>query len=200
MAQLLDLLIPPLIFMEKMVGEYISTSGALALIHLLFPGLGDITDKHAHEIPLPSLDDLAHLLDFASTTKTGYEHTLDLLRKQEDGSVTYIALGPLTNLALALRADEKLVKQKVGMVSIMGGNLDVPGNTSPVAEFNVWAVGFSYLIWRRDGFLLTVYVWASRTRMPHTKYSSIPSLCQYIFYRWISRQITPFPGLPITRG
>jgi hypothetical protein len=70
---------------------------------------------------------------------------LELLRKQEDGSVTYIALGPLTNLALALQADEKLVKQKVGMVSIMGGNLDVPGNTSPVAEFNVWAVGYKYL-------------------------------------------------------
>lgn len=103
-------------------------------------GLGDITDKHAEDIPQPSHADVSHLLDFASTSKSGCEHTLDLLRKQEDGSVTYIALGPLTNLALALQADEKLVKQKVGMVSIMGGNLDVPGNTSPVAEFNVWAV------------------------------------------------------------
>lgn len=94
------------------------------------------------DIPVPSLEQVSHLLDFADTTKSGVENTLELLRQQDDNSVTYIALGPLTNLALALQADEKLVKQKVGMVSIMGGNLDVPGNTSPVAEFNVWAVSF----------------------------------------------------------
>lgn len=109
------------------------------------PGLGDISEKHVHDIPQPSHDDVSHLLDFASTSKSGVEHTLELLRQQDDQSVTYIALGPLTNLALALKADEKLVKQKVGMVSIMGGNLDVPGNTSPVAEFNVWAVSQQHL-------------------------------------------------------
>lgn len=115
----------------------------LLLILIPILGLGDITTKH-EDIPLPSLEEVSHLLDIQDTSRSGVELTLDLLRQQEDGSVTYIALGPLTNLALALKADQKLVKQKIGLVSIMGGNLDVPGNTSPVAEFNVWAVSLVF--------------------------------------------------------
>jgi inosine-uridine nucleoside N-ribohydrolase len=44
----------------------------------------------------------------------------------------------VSNLALALRADPKTFS-RVGEVVWMGGALDVPGNTSPTAEFNCFA-------------------------------------------------------------
>lgn len=51
--------------------------------------------------------------------------------------LTIIALGPLTNIALALRRYPRLVK-RVGRLITMGGAFRVPGNTGPVAEFNYY--------------------------------------------------------------
>lgn len=59
---------------------------------------------------------------------------LGLLREHAPRSVTYIALGPLTNLAQTLRTDGECVRERIGRVVIMGGALDVPGNTTPSAE------------------------------------------------------------------
>ncbi len=56
---------------------------------------------------------------------------------QAPGEVTLVALGPLTNLALAVRCEPRLV-QSVREVVIMGGALRVPGNVSPAAEFNIF--------------------------------------------------------------
>ncbi len=52
------------------------------------------------------------------------------------GDVTLLALGPLTNLAVALQAHPDLV-DLVDEVVVMGGNALVPGNATPVAEANV---------------------------------------------------------------
>jgi inosine-uridine nucleoside N-ribohydrolase len=54
------------------------------------------------------------------------------------GEITLVALGPLTNLALALRAEPAIV-HAVHEVIIMGGALKVPGNITPNAEFNIAA-------------------------------------------------------------
>ena len=51
--------------------------------------------------------------------------------------VTLVALGPLTNLALALRRRPDLAPRIHGLV-FMGGSARVPGNVTPAAEFNVW--------------------------------------------------------------
>jgi inosine-uridine nucleoside N-ribohydrolase len=48
-----------------------------------------------------------------------------------------VAVGPLTNVALALRCDPGLAGRIAG-ISIMGGALHT-GNTTRAAEFNVWA-------------------------------------------------------------
>ncbi len=61
----------------------------------------------------------------------------DALRAAPEG-VTLITLGPLTNLALALRIDADLVRARVRRHVMMGGNLDAAGNTGPHSEFNVW--------------------------------------------------------------
>jgi inosine-uridine nucleoside N-ribohydrolase len=50
--------------------------------------------------------------------------------------LTVVALGPLTNVALALEADPAALGA-VGRVVLMGGAVDVPGNVTPTAEFNM---------------------------------------------------------------
>ncbi|HEX3272095.1 MAG TPA: nucleoside hydrolase [Ktedonobacterales bacterium] len=54
------------------------------------------------------------------------------------GEITLVALGPLTNLALAVRREPRIA-EAVREVVIMGGALRVPGNVSPAAEFNIYA-------------------------------------------------------------
>ena len=62
------------------------------------------------------------------------EHAVDFLGRHADG-VTLVAVGPLTNVALMLaRHPETRPKRIV----LMGGSIGV-GNTTPAAEFNVWA-------------------------------------------------------------
>jgi inosine-uridine nucleoside N-ribohydrolase len=61
----------------------------------------------------------------------------DALRAARE-PVTLVTLGPLTNLALALRLDAGLVRSQVSRHVMMGGNLEAAGNTGPHSEFNVW--------------------------------------------------------------
>lgn len=49
-----------------------------------------------------------------------------------------VLIGPLTNLALALRRDPAIVAG-IGRVTIMGATLFGRGNTTPAAEFNIYA-------------------------------------------------------------
>jgi inosine-uridine nucleoside N-ribohydrolase len=62
---------------------------------------------------------------------------VDALRAARE-PVTLVTLGPLTNLALALRFDAPFVKERVARHVAMGGNLEAAGNTGPFSEFNVW--------------------------------------------------------------
>jgi inosine-uridine nucleoside N-ribohydrolase len=51
--------------------------------------------------------------------------------------LTVIALGPLTNIARAIQLAPATMQQ-LGRLVIMGGAIGVPGNVSPVAEFNIF--------------------------------------------------------------
>lgn len=53
------------------------------------------------------------------------------------GQVTLLALGRLTNLALALSLEPRLA-QAVAEIVVMGGAVYVPGNVSPVASANLY--------------------------------------------------------------
>jgi inosine-uridine nucleoside N-ribohydrolase len=63
--------------------------------------------------------------------------TLVALARAHGERLTLIALGPLTNLALALRLDAEAMR-RIGRIVVMGGAVDVPGNTATDAEFNIY--------------------------------------------------------------
>lgn len=67
--------------------------------------------------------------------------------------VTLVATGPLTNIALALRAAPDLVEHLDG-ISIMGGGTF--GNRTPAAEFNIWADPHAAAIVFDSGVALTM--------------------------------------------
>jgi purine nucleosidase len=53
------------------------------------------------------------------------------------GEVTIVALGPLTNVARAIKRFPDL-PEMVHRLIIMGGTVEAPGNATPVAEFNMY--------------------------------------------------------------
>ena len=52
--------------------------------------------------------------------------------------VELLMIGPLTNLALALRLEPSIL-DGIGRLTIMGGTIHGRGNTTPAAEFNIFA-------------------------------------------------------------
>lgn len=68
------------------------------------------------------------------------EHAVDYLVREIMAAtepVTLVAVAPLTNVALAIRREPRLA-ERVREVIVMGGAFEVPGNTTPLAEFNVY--------------------------------------------------------------
>lgn len=97
-------------------------------------GLGNISINHP-DLNVSSEDkNNAFHANFTTTSKSGMDVVLELLQSRPERSITYIALGPLTGLALLMRQHRDVVQKTIGRVVIMGGALDVPGNATPVAE------------------------------------------------------------------
>src|SRR5580704_4124300 len=72
-------------------------------------------------------------------TKPVHEAAPSLIRRivrENPGEITVVAVGPLTNVALALRADPALASM-IPAIVIMGGSLS-GGNMTPAAEFNLY--------------------------------------------------------------
>ena len=86
-------------------------------------------------------DGLGDLLDWPAPPGTivGQAAAAELIvetARQAAEPLTLIALGPLTNVALALERDGGALRRLARLV-IMGGAVDVPGNVTPAAEFNI---------------------------------------------------------------
>ncbi|WAJ29958.1 nucleoside hydrolase [Antarcticirhabdus aurantiaca] len=75
------------------------------------------------------------------TTKAGAAHGIDFLietiRAQPEKTVTILALGPLTNVAMALVKAPDIAERLEGIV-LMGGAYFEVGNITPAAEFNIF--------------------------------------------------------------
>jgi purine nucleosidase len=76
----------------------------------------------------------------APRTKPIAVHGVDFLIEKilaSPGEITLVAIGPLTNLALAIRQEPRIV-QALKEIIIMGGALRHEGNTTALAEFNTY--------------------------------------------------------------
>ncbi len=71
------------------------------------------------------------------------------------GTITLVALAPLTNVALAVLKEPRIASQ-VERVVVMGGAANTAGNVTPAAEFNIWADPEAARIVFRAGMPLTM--------------------------------------------
>lgn len=82
--------------------------------------------------------------------------------RQHPAQLTLLTLGPLTNVALAIRLDPSFLEGLQSLV-VMGGSVDGRGNTTPSAEFNVFvdpeAAAIVFDACRRGGVTLTLVSW-----------------------------------------
>ncbi|EAW07671.1 putative nucleoside hydrolase [Aspergillus clavatus NRRL 1] len=134
---------------QKMLADYFHGTDGLGGIHASHP---HFTPKETWEHLFdPSADptviqsvptgDAAHQ-SFIASKRPAHEEILRVLRENDPETVTLVAVGPLTNLALASAEDPETFL-RVKEVVVMGGAVDQPGNVTPVAEFNAYADAFA---------------------------------------------------------
>ena len=95
-----------------------------------------VTAEHVHgktgldgiELPQPAVStQQTHAVDFI----------IDTLRNEPEATVTLVPIGPLTNIAEALRRAPDIAT-RVKRIVIMGGAYFEVGNITPAAEFNIY--------------------------------------------------------------
>ncbi|KAH0360903.1 nucleoside hydrolase, partial [Aureobasidium melanogenum] len=121
-------------------------------------GLGGIHSSHPHLTPQETWKMLFDAADgaplspegtvtsqqvreasmFKPSQRRSHEEILRLLKENEPDTITIVAIGPLTNLAIAAAQDPETFL-RVKEVVVMGNTIDQSGNVTPVAEFNTYA-------------------------------------------------------------
>jgi purine nucleosidase len=94
-----------------------------------------VTAEHVHgedglgglALPMPAV---------ASRPEHGVDFLIQTLRRAAPNGVTLCALGPLTNIAVALVMAPDIAAG-IAEIVLMGGAARLPGNITPVAEFNI---------------------------------------------------------------
>lgn len=86
--------------------------------------------------------------------KHAVEAILDIVEKNPN-EIEIVAIGPVTNIALAFIKSPETMK-KVKHIYSMGTSGFGPGNTTPVAEFNVYVDAEAYSILLKSGIPLTI--------------------------------------------
>src|SRR5215471_17121896 len=113
------------------------------------------------------------------------QHLLQLVQRY-GRDLTVIALGPLTNVARAIQLSPTTMQQ-LGCLVIMGGAIDVPGNVSPVAEFNIFVDPHAADVVFRAGLPITLVpldvtrqVRLTRDLLQHARQGSESGLAQVV--------------------
>lgn len=79
---------------------------------------------------------------------------IQTLLTAEDGEITLIPVGPLTNIAVAMRADARIIP-KIKEIVIMGGG-HLVNNHSPSGEFNAWVDPEAFEVVLQSGCKITI--------------------------------------------
>ena len=95
-----------------------------------------VTAKHVHgrtgldgvDLPIPKMK----ILDVLAV-----DFIIETLLSSENKEITMCALGPLTNLALAISKEPEIIS-KIDQIVLMGGGFFEGGNITPAAEFNIF--------------------------------------------------------------
>lgn len=93
------------------------------------------------------------------------EHAVDALLRltaESPGEISIVAIGPLTNIAMAVVKDPDF-PGRVKHLYIMGGSNNARGNITPAAEFNFYVDPDAAKIVFRAGFDVTVVPWEPLT-------------------------------------
>ena len=93
-----------------------------------------IRERYVDNTESPTFDFPAHNKEIASDDALQYMYHVFSRRQQK---VTFVALGPCTNIALLLKAYPDVVDY-IEEIVVLGGAMGV-GNMSPAAEFNIWS-------------------------------------------------------------
>jgi purine nucleosidase len=93
------------------------------------------TGQHVHG--RDGMGDIGLPLTGRSPTGTDAVGALIEASHRHAGELELVTLGPLTNIALALRCDATL-PSRIKRCVVMGAAADHLGNQTPVAEFNMW--------------------------------------------------------------
>jgi purine nucleosidase len=103
-------------------------------------------------------------MDFAGTA-TEAEHAVDALIRltaEAPGEISVVAIGPLTNVAMAAVKDPSFISN-VNRLVIMGGSNNGRGNITAAAEFNLYVDPHAARVVFEAGFDITVVPWAPVT-------------------------------------
>lgn len=93
------------------------------------------------------------------------QHAVDRIIEaahEHAGNLSILAVGPLTNLALAI-AKDRSIADKIHRLVVMGGTSQAKGNTSIVGEFNVLADPEAAAIVFGAGIPITLVPWETTT-------------------------------------
>jgi purine nucleosidase len=93
------------------------------------------TAQHVHGVD--GMGDIGLPLKGRTATSNDAIHAMIEAFRKEPGELELVALGPLTNLALAIRIEPQFASW-VKRCVIMGGTGVLPGNATPLSEFNWW--------------------------------------------------------------
>jgi purine nucleosidase len=93
------------------------------------------TAQHVHGVD--GMGDIGLPLKGRTATSNDAIHAMIEAFRKEPSELELVALGPLTNLALAIRIEPQFASW-VKRCVIMGGTGVLPGNATPLSEFNWW--------------------------------------------------------------
>ncbi|MBZ4488049.1 nucleoside hydrolase [Microbacterium sp. cx-55] len=89
--------------------------------------------------------------DGQATSSEHAAQALIRLSHEYEGRLRIVAIGPLTNIALAVRLDSGFAA-RIDRLTVMGGSINGRGNITPAAEFNIYVDPEAAEITARAGF------------------------------------------------